>query len=240
MIRQYTLVILTFVLGLLHTSATAQQLASTASLILQPIDIETDLLSATEVPITQSKPWQQTASIVAGHISHDKLTGMKKRTEALILLLHDLFSVDTLDASWHGEYFSPRSFGAQCSFYAGKKAGLLLLVNDLSPLLGHYTVNGTDYLTIRASITHQNGCLHFNLPRPEADDQPADSNIAANTSFWLITPDSIRLPYTPITRREYLLEIRKQLISDTNYIATEWRNKFTIRPLTEQEAEKQR
>jgi hypothetical protein len=236
MIRLYTLAAL-FV-GLLSTSTTAQQFASTTSLI-------------------------------TGHISPNKLSGMKARTQTLVQLVHTCLNTENGETPipvWHGEYLAGRSssgsllrFGAQCSYYstdnnADKKAELLLLANDLSPLLGHFTLNGNGYGTIRATITRRNGCLYFQLPHPEAvpssatpytatpgagapapESQPTD----LTTSFWLITADSSRLPYLPVTRREFLLETRKQLIDDTNAIASEWRDKLNIRPAAVQEAEKQ-
>ncbi|HEY4335912.1 MAG TPA: hypothetical protein VGM89_08445 [Puia sp.] len=213
MIRLYTLAAI-FV-GLLPTSVTAQQLASTASLI-------------------------------SSHISHDKLSGMKARTQTLVQLVHTCLNTENGETPipvWHGEYLAGKSssgsllrFGAQCSYYsvdnnADKKAELLLLANDLSPLLGHFMLNGNDYGTIRATITRRNGCLYFQLPRAEGADLDA--------SFWLITADSSRLPYLPVSRREYLLEARQQLVGDTNAIATEWRSKLDIRSAAQQEAEKQ-
>jgi hypothetical protein len=208
MIRLYTHAVLILLLSLLFTAANAQQLVSTASL-------------------------------VTGHISHDKLNGMKARTQTLVQLVHNCLTADNGESPnpiWHGEYLAGRSssgellrFGAQCSFYSpdnivDKKAELLLLANELSPLLGHFTINGNDYGTIGAAISHRNGCLYFELP---------------TTAFWLITADSSRLPYIPVTRREFLLEIRTQLIRDTSYISTEWRSNVAIRPAAVQEAEKQ-
>jgi len=219
MIRLYTLAAL--IAGLLSTSATAQQLASNSSLI-------------------------------TGHISPNKLSGIKARTQTLVQLVHTCLNTENGETPlpvWHGEYLAGRSsssrllrFGAQCSYYstdnnADKKAELLLLANDLSPLLGHFRVNGTDFGTIRASITRRNGCLYFQLPHPQAAEAQAAEPA---TSFWLITADSSRLPYLPVTRREFLLETRQQLIGDTNAIVSEWRNKVSIRPAAEQEAEKQR
>lgn len=210
MIRLYTPAKLTLIFGLLFTSATAQKLASTASLI-------------------------------SGHISHDKLSGMKSRTQTLVRLVHTYLTADdgeTPSPIWRGEYLAGRSaagplfrFGAQCSFYSpdnnvDKKAELLLLANDLSPLLEHFTINGDDYSMIRATISRRNGCLYFEQP-------------GAAASFWLITSDSSRLPYIPVTRQEFLLQLRKQLIRDTNDIAMEWRNKISIRSAAEQEGEKQ-
>jgi len=225
MIRLYTLAALTFLFGLLPTSVPAQQLTTTASLI-------------------------------TGHIPHDKLTGMKNTTRTLIRLLQENLTSDAPAPIWHGEYIAGRSsshsllsFGAQCSYYSsgtstgsGKTAELLLLANDLSPLLGHYIVNGKEYGTIKATITHRNGGLYFELPHPEPSEptEPSGQPGPLSTSFWLIAADSNRLPYTPITRREYLLEIRQQLISDTLNIVTEWRKKIIVRPAAQQEAEKQR
>ena len=221
MFRLYTLAALT--LGLLHASVTAQQ-------------------------------FEKTSSLVSGHISRDKLTGMKARTQTLVRLVHNCLSDEngeTPNAIWRGEYLAGRSssgallrFGAQCSYYsaansADKKAELLLLANDLSPLLGHFSFNGNDYGTLPATVTRRNGCLYFEAPRPEGPVRPTASSGDHPTSFWLITADSSRLPYIPVTRREFLLETRTLLIRDTNEIATEWRRKLTVRPLAAQEAEKQ-
>ena len=154
MIRIYTLVALS--VGLLYTSATAQQLVSTASLI-------------------------------SGHISHDKLTGMKARTQTLVRLVHNCLTSDngeTPDPVYRGEYLAGKSssgsllrFGAQCSYYSAgnnvdKKAELLLLANDLAPLLGHFTRNGNDYGAdlLRLHYEHSHG-----ERRPgEGDPGPVD------------------------------------------------------------------
>ena len=234
MIRLYTLVALTF--ALLHTTATAQQFVSSTSLI-------------------------------SGHISHDKLSGMKARTQTLVTLVHNCLTAEngeTPSSTWRGEYLAGKSssgsllrFGAQCSFYsvensADKKAELLLLANDLAPLLGHFTLNNNDYGTIRATISRRNGCLYFELPGSDGSGDPGspatpsgDPGASATpsgdrpTAFWLITADSSRLPYLPVTRREFLFETYKQLIRDTNEIATEWRSRLSVRPAAQQEAEKQ-
>ncbi|GGA95842.1 hypothetical protein [Puia dinghuensis] len=196
-----------------------------------------DSLLNGETPAPKAQAWEKTPDLINGHIAHDKLSSMKNRTQALIRLLQDS-CFNTGAAVWHGEYFSGRSlsgsllkFAAQCSFYGqektdGTKADLLILANDLSPLLGHYTINDNYYFTIKANVTSQNGCLYFQQPQ-------------TGTSFWLITADNTNLPYLPVTRKEYLIEARKELIRDTTLISTEWRNKITIRPAAEQEAEKQ-
>jgi hypothetical protein len=191
-------------------------------------------------PITGDGPsWVRSHDLVSGRISRTTLTGMKNKAEAVIGLFRDsFFSAGAYTPVWHGEYYADRSlptFAVQSSFFPRENTGarmaeLLVLANDLSPLLRHYTLNGNDHAAIKGNIADRNGCRYVEVRAQ--DDR--------TTRFWLITGDSSRQPYLPLTRREYLLETRTALIQDTSRIATGWRNRISIRPAAIQEAEKQK
>jgi len=173
------------------------------------------------------KEWVKEQDQIDGHISHSKLVKMQNATGAMISFLHDsCFSTTDFTPVWHGEYAVGR-FGIQCRS-EDNRGRLTIMSNDISPLLRYLSVNGKDLAGIRPPSGLQGDHPYFEY---EEEDH-------ARTIYWLITPDSTRLPYIGITRREYLQEALAELLGKKNSIIADIKSKTPIRPVAVQEAEK--
>jgi hypothetical protein len=178
--------------------------------------------------------WERGQDQVNGHISNSKLLKMKNITESLVSYFHDSCISDApYSPTWHGEYFSEKSssgpmmkFGAQCDFYE-QKGRLRIMANDIGPLLDHLILNNQNYLTIRP-VSDENGDCHY---------FESDMN-NLRQKIWLITASGNRLPYVPVSRKEYLLAARMELTGARNTIVADLKQKMPIRSLSEQEMDK--
>ncbi|MBN8854579.1 MAG: hypothetical protein BGO55_21860 [Sphingobacteriales bacterium 50-39] len=173
------------------------------------------------------KEWVKEQDQIDGHVPHSKLVKMQNATGAMISFLHDsCFSTTDFTPVWHGEYAIGR-FGVQCRS-EDRRGRLTIMSNDISPLLRYLTVNGKEFAGIRPSSGLQENYPYFEY---EEEDH-------ARTIYWLITPDSTRLPYIRITRKEYLQEARAELLDKKNSIIADIKTKTPIRSAAVQEAEK--
>ena len=203
----------------------------------------TGLVHANE-PVTPStnapvaRKWQKEDDRIIGHIRGSKLAAMKNTSENIISLFHDsILTQDALNPVWHGEYFpavngGPQvKFGVRCVFTNNEDNStnndLTVFANDLSPLLGRLKVNGNDFTTMKATTGAQGARFEF------------DMEDGLRVKAWLITADSAALPYTAVTRSEYLDQARKELEELKDIVIADTRGKTHIRTAAEQEAEKQ-
>jgi hypothetical protein len=211
--------------------------ASYAQELTQNIPVVHRVMSAEAIG-SGSPQWEKEQDLVNGHIPNKQLVKMKNMTGELIAWFHDsCISEGSYSLAWHGEYFSERTnsgsgmrFGAQCHFY-DQKANLIIMANDISPLLDHLVVNNQDILTIRPLASLKNDCPYFEY---------AINGEAKNlrTRSWLVTIGSNQLPYIPVTRKEYLLEARIELSTIRNSMVTDMKQKLPMRDAAVQEADK--
>ena len=59
---------------------------------------------------------------------------------------------------------------------------------------------------------------------------------AAQTKMWLVTSANGRLPFTPVSRKEYLLEAKAELTAMVASIKDGWKLKVPVRSAATQEA----
>lgn len=192
----------------------------------------------TEASTPASQEWTREEDQVNGHIGNSKLSKMKNVTSSIVNFFHDSCISDyRYSPIWHGEYFSEKAspgpqmkFAAVCNFY-DQKARLEVLANDISPLLDHLVVNNQDFLAIRPTVALKNDCPYFEFSAGEADG-------VRITKTWLVTADNNRLPYTAVTRKEYLTEARKELMQIKNGIVADLKLQMPVRSADVQEREK--
>jgi hypothetical protein len=188
--------------------------------------------------------WSKAEDQVNGLISNDKLDKMKAVTGALVNFLRDSCvgvggsnpggggsdpGAGVYGATWHGEYNSDQNspgaqlkFGVTCHF-ADQNADLSITANDLQPLLDQLVVNGQHFRTMRVATASEKHTSYF------ADDQ---------TKMWLVTAKNGMLPFTPVTRREYLVQAKAELLSMVKSIEAGWKLKVPVRSAAAQEAER--
>jgi len=99
------------------------------------------------------------------------------------------------------------------------------MANDLSPLLDHLVVNNTDFLTIQPATAGHSEYFEY---------EAATGKI----KYWLVTTAHNQLPYTPLSRKEYLQEARTELKNKRDQIVTDLKQRMPVRPLAVQVAEK--
>ena len=213
---------------------------SPAQYSAKSINVST-VLSTGEVPVASSPQWDKGQDQVNGHISKSKLTRMKNVTGALISFLHDSCILEGgYNPLIQSAYFSENTgsgpltkFGVQFNF-DDKKARLTIMANDISPLLGQMTVNNQDFLTITIPTSIKNDCPYYEYAT--GADETGESS--SRTKTWLVTTGNKQLPYTVVTRGEYLREARTELTGVRNGIIADIKQKAPVRSLAEQEAEK--
>lgn len=186
--------------------------------------------------------WIQEADLVNGSINKAKLASMKSVNAALVNFLQDSCQLGSqYSPVWHGEYFSGQKgagsllkFGLNCHF-ADQKAELMITANDIAPLMGHLAVGGHEYLTMDASGVVKNEGLYF-----EQDGVDENTGNAVKIKRWLVTTGNScdRLPYIPVTRKEYLLQARMEVTAIKNNIVADWKQRTPLRSAAIQEAEK--
>lgn len=209
------------------------------------------------VNASATHPWQKEEDRVFGHIRNSRLTRMKHISAGIISLFQDsILTDDALHPIWHGEYFPAASdgpqvrFGVNCVFHNGQdptasRSDLTVFANDISPLLGRYTVNGHAFITLKAMTGNANQ-PYFEFDLPAANGADGADRVAEMTATetvhvkaWLVTADSTQLPFIPVTRREYLEEARQELEGRKAVIIAATKENIVIRPAVEQEAERQ-
>ena len=179
----------------------------------------------THEPGAPMPEWKKQQDRVNGRISRTTLDKMKVTTETLAGFFQDsTFTIGQFNPSWHGEYFPEGSgtasltrFAFSCSFYnreaTRSTADLLIMANDISPMLHSVRINGHDFMGLKPAIS-------------------------ATTKFWLVCTDNTRLPYTPITRKEYLREASAELAAAKTRLINRIKEQSPIRKTAIQEAEK--
>lgn len=112
---------------------------------------------------------------------------------------------------------------------------IYVVANYGERLNGFLTVNGKRFSTMKRPSAVKDGMLYFEYPNSASS--PDEKGLWINA--WMITYPG-KLPYVPVTRKEYLQEARQE-VAKTQIEAIERVKKTTrIRPAAEQEAAKNR
>jgi hypothetical protein len=177
--------------------------------------------------------WSKEEDLINGTISKAKLAKMKEVTGALVDFLKDSNLVaGSYSPTWHGEYNSDKNspgaqlkFGMTCHF-AGQNADLSITANDIQPLTDQLVVNGQHFLTMRIADSFDQNTFYY-----------TDAS-AGQTKMWLVTAGNGKLPFIPVSRKEYLMEAKAELTAMVKSIEAGWKLKVPVRPVAEQEAER--
>ena len=185
-----------------------------------------------------TREWVKEEDHINGHIRANKLAAMKNIADDIIGVFHDSILTQDVNPVWHGEYFPAVNggpqvhFGVRCIFdnddNTASDNDLTVFANDITPLLGNLTVNGNNYTTVKAATTVKGN------PYFEFD---ADNNLKVKA--WLVVADGAAMPYIPVTRREYLEQAHKELVSLREAVDANVRANITVRSAAVQEAEKE-
>ena len=194
--------------------------------------------TSSPAPAPVARQWQKNADLVLGHIRNASLNRMKNTTADIISCFRDsILTEGEFSPVWHGEYFPAVNggpqvrFGVRCIFYNNEDStqdsnnDLTVFANDISPLLGHLTLNFTEYTTVKTA--GDQGYYEFDMEN------------GLRVKAWLITADSSSSPYIAVSRKEYLEAAKKELDALKDIVIADDRGRVHIRTAAEQEAEKQ-
>ncbi len=183
-------------------------------------------------------PWQKADDQTNGNITRVSLAKLKATNTSLVSFLKDSCLADsTLHPVWHGEYTADKpdkkattvnlSYGIRCIFQ--QSSSLSIMANDLSPLLKHIEVYSQDYTALVVIPTVRNECPHF---------EPVATTPTTKSKFWLITARPDELPYTVLTRKDYLEKVIASLNTVKQHIIADVKQKAPTRTTADQEAQK--
>jgi hypothetical protein len=193
-------------------------------------------------------PWQKAEDQTNGSISRISLAKLKAANTSLVSFLKDSCLADsTLHPMWHGEYTADKkaatpnlSYGIRCNFT--QSSVLSIMANDIGPLLRHIEVYGQDYTALVAIPTVRNECPHFEPGAPlavaAAPAAATPTTTAAKTKLWLVTARPDELPYTVLTRKDYLEKVIASLNTVKQHIIADVKQKAPTRTTADQEAQK--
>lgn len=191
--------------------------------------------------------WRKEDDQVTGSINRDMITRLRTLNNQLIGFLYDsCLDGPSHHGSWHGEFRSDKSdstglkFGIKCSF---STATLEITAGSLSPLMRPVTVYGHEYNALTPTKTMRNGCPYFEPPYQAEGAmvvaiRTGEKN-APQINTWLVTARAEELPYTPMSRKEFLEAMGLSLKANKNALIGTIKEKNHVRSQAEQEAGKQ-
>ena len=182
--------------------------------------------------------WPKEEDRVDASLNKAKLGKMRGVTNAIVDFLRDsCLGAGAYSPTWHGEYYSEKNspgaqlkFGLTCHF-ADQNADLSITANDMQPLLDQAMVNGQHFLTMRVANSNERNVLSY------TDAAAADAS-AGQTKMWLVATANGHMPFTPVTRKEYLTEAKAELTAMVKSIEAGWKLKVPVRAAAAQEAER--
>ena len=203
--------------------------------------IKNNRVVSSKAPVTKAPlRWKKVNDQVTGHIPRVQLLRMRATVEGLKSFLEDSCLAETgLSPTWRGMYAAQKMeagvqlrFGIECQFSTGvSTATLRVIANDMASLFGRLTVNDQDFLTLPSLRAEREGCSYF-----EAEDHDA----GIHRDLLLVTTASDELPYIPVTRREYLLIVQKDLTAIRERIISGLKERTPVRSGAAQAAAKRR
>ena len=108
--------------------------------------------------------------------------------------------------------------------------------NNSRVLNDYMELNGKRILTMRRHNEIRDGMPYYEIPRTESAPRTRDTNM---TYAWIVTYPG-KLPYVPITRKEYLLEARQEVEKKQQQVVSAMQKTTVVRPAAEQAAQKKK
>jgi len=210
-------------------------------------------------PFLISSPWQKVDDRMTGSISRIQLNSFKTINSGLIHYLHDsCLTGEAFHPTWRGDFKAERSgtslsmrFGIHCRFPAAGAASdnmsrpaatLSIIANDLSALTRQVSVYGKDYTSLIPSKGVRNDCPYFELAsRPAlhpAEDAPGDG--FPHSGLWLIATNNDDLPYTILSRKDFLEQVKASLNTNKEAMINSIKAKTPVRSQADQNADKEK
>jgi hypothetical protein len=198
--------------------------------------------------------WKKEHDRVDGHIDHTLLKQMAQTTDTIIALFKDsCLSIGSFLPSWYGEFVSDKrslssrtNFGLECQFQGN--ARIAVVANNIDALYRDTLyVNGKIFQTLKVPPIQKNGfsCFEYLVsdPDPLAGVAPTGEDTAnmqtLHRRLWLITADSVKLPYIAVTRREYLTTAIQEVKLEKENLTADIKARTPVKSAEAQKAEKE-
>ena len=210
-----------------------------------------DLYSQCNQTETEQKEhgWRKIEDASANKIPPALLTQQQETVRKISEIAKALYSKPKgAEISWYGNYFVrkivnqyPNSYDADIILQNYKcinnkevllsyNSSVFVGVNSLTFMSSDLDMNGKSYVTLRALFTKKDGYIYYIFD--ENDKYKREEE-------WILAyPD--KLPFTYMTRKEYITEARADQAKKYEAKTAELKKSYKVRPKTEQEADKQK
>ncbi|MFT3822798.1 MAG: hypothetical protein QM731_02715 [Chitinophagaceae bacterium] len=194
--------------------------------------------------VTRTPPrhyWKPEERRVTGRPGKKQLSAMQKTTQAMLNYCRDsIFTETVASPSVAAAYYAeknattPYKFSVHCSWKASNT--LTVTANDMSSLGERFVLNNQAYLVIPSPHQSEEACPYF-------ETAVANNNTTTVNTYskaWIITPDNEQLPYTPLTKKDYLQEAKTELTAAISKITATVQHNIPVRTAELQNADKQK
>ena len=206
--------------------------------------------NAKSVPLVLTQ-WQRQDDYTESHLPGKLITEMKKTITGLATWLQQS-SPDSLAyvPAWCGAYYSNKDnvvplfkHELRAGFYTGETGSLnaepgregrfVITVNDFGTLQRSFDLNGHSYLSLPSMRE-----LYQGIRYSDSITHPEDTSLIGRVSrTWLIS-NTDSLPYTFISRQEYLKEALQEIASDKQNLKTDLQQRIPVKSAQQEQAVK--
>jgi len=205
--------------------------------------------SSASVPLVTTTPWQKQEDYMESRLPGKLATEMKKIVGSLASWAQQS-AVDSMGCTpaWCGAYYSNKAntfplfkYEMRAGFYtgdmgaldadAGKESRLVITANDLSLLQQTFTLDGNDYLSL-PSLTQQYDGIEYG-------EWKGDTVDARQTKAFLLSYAG-RLPFTILSRKQYLEEAKKEIAADKLRLKEDLQQRIPVKTAEQEEAARKR
>jgi hypothetical protein len=208
--------------------------------------------NSARMPLAILTPWQKQEDYMESRVSGKLNSEMKKIVGGLAAWAQQT-SLDSLACTpaWCGAYFGARSnvfpllqYEMRAGFFAGdagvlhagrgKESRLVVTVNDLAGLQQTFSLNGNDYVSLPPMQETYEGVRYS-----EVVGEKEEAEESTRTRTWLITYAG-QLPYTVLSRKEYLEEAKKEIAADKQRLKEDLQQRIPVKSAQEEETAQKR
>ena len=208
--------------------------------------------SSARTPLTILTPWQKQEDYMESRVSGKLSSEMKKIVGGFAAWAQQT-SLDSLACTpaWCGAYFGARNnvfpllqYEMRAGFFPGdvgmlnagrgKESRLVITANDLGVLQQTFSLNGNDYLSLPPMQEMYDGVRYS-----EVAGEKEEAGESSRTRTWLITHAG-ELPYTVLSRRQYLEEAKKEIAADKQRLKEDLQQRIPVKTAQEEEVAQKR
>lgn len=208
--------------------------------------------SSTRTPLVTTAAWQKQEDYMESRLPGKLGTEMKKIVGSLASWAQRS-GVDTLGCipAWCGAYFTNKAnafplfkYEMRSAFFTGeisalnagpgKASSLVITANDLAALQQTFSINGNDYLSLPAMQQAYDGVQYA-----EWTAEKEEASEARRTRTWVISYAG-RMPYSILSRKEYLEEAKKEITADKQRLKEDLQQRIPVKTAQQEEAEQKR